>query len=206
MSTRHTIVGAFFLLQAITLAFPAAARAGTAGQIDEQLLAPTINLVSAASRLSHSSAGPFDVEMPLSGDLGIECRAGRFYNAVFTFDDAVTSGEVKVIDGMASVGPISFSGNTIIAQLANVPTAEIVTLQVRNINGDGEQHGNVAFGFLVGDVNADGVVNLHDEREIRANKGESVDTDNFRSDLNRDQTVDSHDYVVWQRTEFHHLP
>ena len=34
------------------------------------------------------------------------------------------------------------------AALTGVTSAEIVTLRTKNINGDGQPHGNVMFGFL----------------------------------------------------------
>src|SRR5437868_8304827 len=65
-----------------------------------------LNLVSAASRLTHGPAGTFDVNMPLSGTSGVECRSAATYNAVFTFDSPVTSGQVIVLSGTATVGAI----------------------------------------------------------------------------------------------------
>src|SRR5439155_14049755 len=49
-----------------------------------------IQLLSAASRLTHGAAGTFDVSMPLTGTSGAEDRSASTYNAVFTFDAAVT--------------------------------------------------------------------------------------------------------------------
>src|SRR5438094_10093914 len=49
-------------------------------------VAPTtsgINLVSAASRLTHGAAGTFDIAMPLTGVSGVEDRSSSASNAVF---------------------------------------------------------------------------------------------------------------------------
>ena len=54
-------------------------------------VAPTtsaLTLLSAASRLTHGTAGTFDVAMPLTGVSGVEDRSASTYNAVFTFDGA----------------------------------------------------------------------------------------------------------------------
>src|SRR2546426_2760038 len=56
-------------------------------------------LLAAASRLTHAGSGAFDVSMPLSGISGVEDRTSGTYNAVFTFDRAVTSGQVQVVSG-----------------------------------------------------------------------------------------------------------
>src|SRR5262245_22124063 len=84
------------------------------GQHEEDIyyvrVAPTtsaLNLVSAASRLTHSRAGTFDVNMPLSGVSGVECRSATTYNAVLTFDVTVTSGEVSVLSCTATRGALS---------------------------------------------------------------------------------------------------
>src|SRR5438552_11534470 len=79
-----------------------------------------LTLLSAASRLTHGSAGTFDIPMPLTGISGVEDRSSPTYNAVFTFDGPVTSGEVTVIGGTATVGAITFSGNSMTAQLIGV--------------------------------------------------------------------------------------
>jgi hypothetical protein len=95
----------------------------TWGPISAAFLDVTGGLVSAASRLTHGDAGTFDIAMPLTGIPGVEGRASGTYNAVFTFDRAVTSCEVVPVGGTATVGPISFSGNTIIAPLTGVTNA-----------------------------------------------------------------------------------
>src|SRR4030095_13064638 len=125
-----------------------------------------LSLLSAASRLTHAAAGTFDIPMPLTGVSGVEDRSSSTYNAVFTFDGAVTSGEVTVLSGIATVGTISFSGNSMTAQLTGVTVAEVVTLRVQNINGDGQQHGDVPFGFLTADVNGNRIVDRPDQQQI----------------------------------------
>ena len=64
----------------------------------------TRTLLSAASRLTHGAAGTFDIAMPLTGPSGVEDRAASTYNAVFTFDGSVTSGQVLTVSGTATVG------------------------------------------------------------------------------------------------------
>ncbi len=150
-------------------------------------------LLSAASRLTHGSAGTFDVAMPLTGTSGVEDRDSTTYNAVFTFDSAVTSGTVQVVSGTATVGAISFSGNSMTAQLTGVTTAQIVTLRVGNINGDGQAHGDVPFGFLIADANANRTVDKPDQVEIRGQVGQPVNASNFRDDVIPDGTINRND-------------
>ena len=166
----------------------------------------TGTLLSAASRLTHGGAGTFDIAMPLTGTSGVEDRASGTYNAVFTFDGAVTSGEVLTVGGTATVGPISFSGNTMTAQLTGVTSAEVVTLRVQNINGDGQLHGDVPFGFLTADVNGNRTVDKPDKQEISADKNQVVTSVNFRDDINLSGVVDKPDVQSVETNRGHSIP
>jgi hypothetical protein len=152
-----------------------------------------LTLTGAASRLTHGSAGDFDIEMPLTGTSGVEDRSSSTYTAVFTFDSPVTSGEVTVLSGTATVGAITFSGNEMRAQLTGVTTAEIVTLRTQNINGDGQPHGDVPFGFLTGDIDSSRKVDRADVDQVVADKGQPVTSANFRDDVNLSGRVDQPD-------------
>jgi hypothetical protein len=165
-----------------------------------------INLLSAVSRLTHGAAGTFDIAMPLTGTSGVEDRSSSTYNAVFTFDAPVTSGQVTVLSGTATVGTISFSGNSMTAQLTGVTSAEVVTLRVQNINGDGQLHGDVPFGFLTADVNANRIVDKPDQQQINADKNQPVTSSNFRDDINLNGVVDRSDVQSVQTNRGHSIP
>ena len=151
------------------------------------------NLVSAASRLTHRSAGYFDIDMPLTGQLGVECRDADAYEAVFTFDAAVTSGEVSVVRGIATAGTPRFSGNEMIVPLTLVANAQVVTLRVENINGDGLPHRNIHFGFLIGDADSSQTVDNADIAALEAAYGQPVDGSNFRVDFHPDGRINRQD-------------
>jgi hypothetical protein len=184
----------------------------TRGQHEEDVyyvrVAPptsVLTLLSAASRLTHATAGTFDIPMPLTGVSGVEDRSSSTYNAVFTFDGAVTSGEVMVLSGTATVGTISFSGNSMTAQLTGVTSAEVVTLRVQNINGDGQLHGDVPFGFLTADVNANRIVDRPDQQQLQADRGQPVTASNFRDDINLSGVVDRPDLQSVQTNRGHSI-
>ena len=168
-----------------------------------------LTLLGAASRLTHltnGGLGTFDIAMPLTGISGVEDRISGTYNAVFTFDGAVTSGQVTVVSGSATVGTTSFSGNTMTARLTGVTSAEVVTLRVQNINGDGLQHGDVPFGFLTGDVNGNRIVDNPDRQQINTDRGQHVTTGNFRDDINLNGVVDRPDLQSVQANRGHSIP
>ena len=165
-----------------------------------------IALLSAASRLTHGSAGTFDVPMPLTGTSGVEDRSSVTYNAVFTFDAPVTSGQVLVVSGTATVGTISFSGSSMTAQLTGVTSAEVVTLRAQNINGDGLQHGDVAFGFLTGDADASRKVDKADQTQVRGQLNQTVTSANFRDDLDADGRIKNSDVQIVKTNKNHTIP
>ena len=165
-----------------------------------------INLVSAASRLTHGRAGTFDVNMPLTGVSGVEDRSATTYNAVFTFDAPVTSGQVTVLSGTATVGAITFSGNSMTAQLTGVTSAEVVTLHTQNINSDGQPHGDVPFGFLVGDADASRLVGKPDSTLVQGQLNQPVTSANFREDLNADGRIKNADVTVAKTNKGHSIP
>lgn len=165
-----------------------------------------IQLLSAASRLTHGVAGTFDVPMPLTGTSGVEDRSSSTYNAVFTFDAPVTSGEVLVVSGTATVGAISFSGNSLTAQLTGVTSAEDVVLRVQNINGDGLQHGDVTYGFLTGDANANRRVDKPDQTQVQGQLNQPVTSANFRDDMNADGRIKNSDLQIVKTNKGHIIP
>ncbi len=166
----------------------------------------SIQLLSAASRLTHGPAGTFDVPMPLTGVSGVEDRTSSTYNAVFTFDAPVTSGQVQVVSGTAAVGPISFNGNSLIARLTGVTSAENVVLRVQNINGDGLQDGDVTFGFLVGDANANRRVDKPDQTQVQGQLNQPVTSANFRDDIIVDGRIKNNDVQIVKSNRGHTIP
>ena len=136
----------------------------------------------------------------------VECRSATTYNAVFTFDVPVTSGQVTVIGGTATVGAITFSGNSMTAQLTGVTTAEIVTLHTQNINGDGQAHGDVPFGFLVSDADASRVVDKPDKLLVQGQLNQPVTSANFREDLIPDGRIKNADLNLVKTNKGHSIP
>jgi hypothetical protein len=163
-----------------------------------------VNLLSAASRLTHGSAGDFDINMPLSGTSGVEDRASATYNAVFTFDAPVTSGDMIVVSGTATVGAITFNGNEMSAQLTGVTAAEVVTLRAENVNGSG-MTGDVPFGFLTGDVNGDRIVSQPDAIQVRQDKLQAVTGYNFPEDIDLSGVIDNPDFQAVKANQRHRI-
>ena len=64
----------------------------------------SLQLTSAVSRKTHGTAGTFDVNLPLAGEPGLECRnsAGK-HKFVFSFNNTVVSGDATVTLGTGTI-------------------------------------------------------------------------------------------------------
>ncbi len=99
-----------------------------------------LGLVSAVSRKTHGPQGPFDIELPLTGTPGFECRsggAGNSHTLVFTFSNNVVSGNASLTNGEGSVfGSPSFSGNTVTVNLTGVTNVQKISVTLSNVTDE----------------------------------------------------------------------
>ncbi len=159
-----------------------------------------LSLATAVSRKSHGASGPFDIDLPLSGSTGVECRnggAGGDHTLVVTFSNPVVSGNATVTGGTGNVaGAPAFSGNTMTVNLTGVVNAQTVTVNLSNVTDSFSQvlpTTAISVGFLLGDTNGDRFVNTGDAQQTRNRSGQTTDATNFRSDVNTDGFVNSGD-------------
>jgi uncharacterized delta-60 repeat protein len=161
---------------------------------------PALQLTTAVSRQTHGGAGAFDIDMPLTGATGVECRSsGGNHTLVVSFTNNVVSGNASVTTGTGTVsGSPSFAGNTMTVNLTGVANAQDVTLTLSNVTDSLAQvlpDMVVGIGFLVGDTNGDRSVNSGDTLQTRNRSGQTAAAANFRSDVNVDGVVNSGDTV-----------
>jgi len=158
-------------------------------------------LTAALSRKAHGSAGTFDINFPLSGEPGVECRdGGGNHTLVFTFSNNVVSGNASVTSGTGSVlGSPSFSGNTMTVNLTGVTDAQTITITLTNVT-DSVGHvlppTAVSMHVLLGDTNGNGLVNASDVSLTKAQVGQSVGSGNFREDVNFNGTINAGDVAL----------
>ena len=158
----------------------------------------TLIPLAAVSRKTHGSAGTFDINLPLSGNVGVECRSGgptNDYRIVLTFGDAVTFTGASVTSGIGSVSSSSGSGTTtVIADLTGVANAQKITLTLTNVNnGLSTMAVNVPMGVLLGDTSGNGIVNATDVSQTKSRSGQAIDASNFRSDVNLNNSINGTD-------------
>jgi hypothetical protein len=173
----------------------------TGGRYCAQSQAPMAQ--SAFSRKTHGAAGTFDIPLPLTGNVGVECRSGgdtNDYQMIINFATSVTVGSAAVTSGTGSVS--SFSGNgtpQITVNLTGVTNVQRITVTLMNVT-DGTSTGDVpaadvpiSMGVLVGDVNGNAVVNASDVSLTKSQVGQPVTGSNFREDVNANGTISATD-------------
>jgi hypothetical protein len=164
-----------------------------------------VQLVGAASRKTHGNAGPFDVDLPLAGNPGIECRSGGTngnYTLVFNFANTLTS--VSCVSALSGNGVVSSSAigsdpHQYVVNLTGVTNAQVVTVSLSNISdstGNFSSAVSASMGVLVGDTNGDGFVNSADISQTKSQSGNPVTGANFREDVNADGFLNSADISV----------
>ena len=173
--------------------------------------APTVQ--GAVSRKTHGTAGSFDVNLPLTGSPGIECRSGgatHDYTMVVTFAGNVTvtgNPQAQVTLGTGCVGNsgtctgnATVSGNTVTIPLTNIGNAQTINVRLNGVNSAGTDEPATDFTIpmstLIGDTNASGGVNAGDVAQTKARIGHAVDSTNFRSDLNANGSINAGDTAI----------
>jgi hypothetical protein len=162
-----------------------------------------LTAVGAVSRKTHGAAGNFDVDLPLFGPPGIECRVGgqtgKDHKIVVTFPVPIVSvGSATVTPGgggTASVsGPPTISGSVVTVNLTNVSNAQTLTVHLIGVSS-GSSNGNIdiPMSVLLGDVTASKAVNASDVSEVKALSGTTTTHTNFRDDVTISGAINSSD-------------
>ena len=155
-------------------------------------------VISVVSRKVHGGAGMFDINLPLIGSPGVECRSGGAtgdYQIVVTFASPVTVGSASVSAGVGSVLSASGDGtNTITVNLTGVANGQYVTVTLA-CTSDGLNAGDVpvTMGVLIADSNGNRSVNATDVAQTQSRIGQSLNGLNFRSDINANGSINASD-------------
>ena len=162
--------------------------------------APALALNTAVSRKTHGLAGTFDIDLPLSGAAGVECRtsgATGDHSIVFTFSNAIASGTATVTSGTASIaGSPAISGNTVTVNLTGVANAQTIVVTMSNVIDAFSQmlpDTAVSASFLLSDTTANATVTASDVAQTKAQSGVAVSAANFREDVNANGAVNASD-------------
>jgi hypothetical protein len=158
-------------------------------------------LVKAVSRKVHGTT-PFNVDLPLGGAPGIECRKGQGPNAdqhqvVVTFAVPITIAGALVTQGTGSVSGTNIVGNDVIVDLSGVANAQTIAITLFGVS-DGTSSTNIVvpMGVLLGDTTANGTVNSSDISQTKSQSGAVVTTANFRTDVTVSGSINSSDVAT----------
>jgi hypothetical protein len=161
---------------------------------------PTPVITAAVSRKTHSNGAPLDVNLPLTGTLGVEPRRSTpdgAHQIVLTFSEPVTIDGASITAGGGSVASYTVNGATVTLNLTGVLNAQLVRLSLTSVsNGVTLVNPSISFGLLVGDANGDGTVNSGDATGTRSRSGQGADTSNARYDVTTDGTINAGDATV----------
>jgi len=185
------------------------ARSGTndIGAFEFGGISPGVSVVSVVSRKLHGGI-PFDINLPLTGDFGVECRSGggsNDYQIVVTFANpvavsgrpqaTVTSGSATIgTGGVANGGAVGVSGSVVTVPLTNVTNAQFIEVKLTSVN-DGVNFGDVVIpmGILIGDTTGNGSVNASDVGQTKSRSGQAISASNFRSDVTANGSINASD-------------
>jgi hypothetical protein len=173
---------------------------------DTWTLEVPIQLVSVVSRKVHGSAGTFDINLPVVGPHGLECRSGGAngdYTIIFTFANPVASvSGASVTSGTGTINSSDIDSNDAhqyIVNLTGVTNAQVVTVSLTNVNdaaGNSANAVSASMAVLISDTTADRSVNSGDISQTKSQSGNAVTNLNFREDLNADGTINSADIAL----------
>jgi len=184
----------------------------------EHMVFTSVVPLSAVSRKRHGSAGTYDINLPLSGTAGIECRtegaaggAARNYQVVVTFARPIDINGATATPGSggtASVsGPPSVSGNQVTVNLTNVSNAQTLTVNLLGVNDSiNTDDVPVRLSILVGDTTGDGFVNSSDIAQTQSQSGQVLSASNFREDVTANGLINSSDIALVQSKSGTALP
>jgi hypothetical protein len=154
-----------------------------------------LTALSAVSRKFHGLAGFFDINLPIIGTPGVECRSGGAmgdHQIVVNFSTPVTFASASTSAG--TVSNAVAGGNSITLHLTNVPDAQTIAINLTGVS-DGARTTDITIPMtvLLGDTTANRTVNASDVSEAKANSGQTTTEANFRTDVTANGVINSSD-------------
>jgi hypothetical protein len=149
-------------------------------------------LAGIASTKTHGGAGAFAINLPTSGNLGIECRSGGANNdhtLVFTFVNTLTGvSGASVTAGTGSIVSLGIGADAhqYVVNLTGVTNAQMIRVSLDNVTdsaGGNSSAVDAWMGVLLGDTTGNGSVNGSDVSQTRLQSGQALSGSNFRSDV-----------------------
>ncbi len=187
------------------------ASGGDGSDIGAFELGGTLVPINAVSRQTHGAAGAFDIPLPLTNSVGVECRSGGAtgdYQIVLTFAAPVTvtgNPQAQITSGIGQIGTggtsnggvVSVNGAIVTVPLTNVANAQRITLTLFGAS-DGANTNNVTcrWASCWATPTATVLSTRATPRKRAAAPVRRTNATNFRSDVNADGLINSGDTTV----------
>ena len=181
-----------------------------------------LQVTSAVSRKVHGNAGTFDINLPLTGTSGIECRSTsgtNDYTIIVTFGSnvtvtgnpqaQVTLGTGCVGSGGTCTGNVTVSGNVVTIPLTNIANAQTINVRINGVNNAADAPDTdftISMSILIADTNANATVNAADVAQTKGRLGQTVGATNFRSDVNANGSINAADTAIVKQNSGTSLP
>jgi hypothetical protein len=175
-----------------------------------------VELNTVVSRKMHNGLGPFDVDLPVTGPHGIECRSGGTngdYTLIFSFSNPLHSVDsANVTSGTGSVSSEQIDSadpHKYIVNLTGVANAQHLFVTLHNVHDEAGRISDTIsapMSVLIGDVNASGRVDSGDVFLVRQQSMQDANASNFRDDITASGRVDSGDVFIAREQTLTSLP
>ena len=172
-------------------------------------------LLRAASRKIHGATA-FDLNLPLTGTPGTECRSGGAngnYTVVFSFavpvatvGSATVSGQNGTISSQSIDGTDARQYVVNLTGLTNVQNVTVTLNNVTDVAGNIASSVSATMAVLIGDTNADRSVDAIDTSQVKSQSGQTVSASNCREDVNVDGFIDAIDVALVKSKSGSSLP
>lgn len=163
---------------------------------------------SVFSRKSHGAFGYFDIDLPLTGPPGVECRTGGAtgdHTIIVAFSQnvtvngspqaAITSGTGTVgTDGKSNGGSVFINGNVVTVPLTNVTNNQTINVTLFGVNSTSNVV--IPMSILAGDVTGNGIVNASDVAFTKSRIGQPISQTNFRADVTAGGSINATDVSI----------
>ena len=184
-----------------------------------QTCANPLAATGAVSRQNHGAPGDFDINLPLSGSPGIECRqgAGGAYQMRVTFANPIVSvnghpvpvPSDATLTGTGSVSSITIASNVVVVNLTGVTDVQQILMTLLNVS-DGTASGNipVPMKVLIGDSAGIGnsSVGAADVGFVKSVSGQVTGAGNFRADIAINGSINAGDVGLVKSKSGNSLP
>jgi predicted outer membrane repeat protein len=182
-------------------------------------LAPVISV----SPKNHGAAGPFGIDLPLTGNVGIESRSGGAtgdHKLVATFATPVTvngSPQAQVTSGTGQIGTGGSSNGGVVTldqtktvvtmPVTNVTNAQKIVVTLFSVS-DGVHTNNatIPMGVLLADVDGSARVDSTDVFQVRQQSLQNANSSNFKRDVDLSGRIDSTDVFITRQQSLTSLP